>query len=483
MHITASGAIVGVLALAASLTVSPPAQAEPDPGRCDDAAPAPFVDRDDIAVVHRDAVDCLWHVGIALGQVDGDGHRRFAPRSRITRAQFAAMVHRILTEWDEDADLPAPRRPRFDDVPEGHTFDTEIHVLEQTGIVRGTTSSTFVPAAPVRRDQTASLLRRAAEWSTGRSLSVQAGPYYRDLGGNAHRESIDVAFEHGIMAGIRRPCGDGGGVFSPERPTERQQAASVLVRAIEAFDRIDRGEGGDQRGDPECPSPVWEPRVAAARDYAQTRSGSVSFAAVGTDGEPVGSRSGTRVSAASVLKVMFMVAYLRHPDVRDRPLRQSDRDLLEPMIRRSANEPATRIADMLGPGPMERLAERAGMRDFSYTRPWGASQTSARDQAVFMHDLHRHLPSRHRDYALGLLASIVPEQRWGIGEVPTPGWTQHFKGGWGSGSGAVDHQVALLRYEDGTRVAVAVMTTGNPDHEYGKATLRGVFRRLLSDLP
>jgi hypothetical protein len=481
MHTTASGAIVGALALAASLTVGPPAQA--DPGPCDDVAHAPFVDRDDIAVVHRDAVDCLWHLGVVRGQVDEDGRRRFAPRSRITRAQFAATVHRILVVADADADFPDPRRPRFDDVPEGQTFDEEIHVLEQTGIVRGTTPTTFDPAAPVRRDQTASLLRRAAEWTTGRSLTVQAGPYFRDLAGNVHRGSIDVAFEHGIVTGTQRPCGDGRGVFAPDRPTERQQAASVLVRSLDAFDRIDRGEGGDQRGDPECPSPVWEPRVAAARDYAETRAGSVSFAAVGTGGEMVGSRSGTRVSAASVLKVMFMVAYLRHPEVRDRPLRQQDRDLLEPMIRRSANEPATRIADMLGPGPMERLAERAGMRDFSYTRPWGASQTSARDQALFMHELHRHLPSRHRDYALDLLTRIVPEQRWGIGEVPTPGWTPHFKGGWGSGTGAVDHQVALLRYEDGTRVAVAVMTTGNPDHEYGKTTLRGVFRRLLADLP
>lgn len=481
MHTTGSGAVVAALALAASLMVGPPAGAEPS--RCDDVAAAPFADRADIAAVHRDAVDCLWHLGIVLGQVDDDGQRRFAPRSKITRAQFSATVHRILLEADPDADLPSPRRPRFDDVPEGHTFDTEIHVLEQTGIVHGTTPATFAPSAPVRRDQTASLLRRAAQWTTGRSLAVQAGPYFRDLAGNVHRESIDVAFEHGIVAGTQRPCGDGGGVFAPDRPTQRQQAASLLVRALEAFDRIDRGEGGDQRGDAECPSPVWEPRVAAAREYAQTRSGSISFAAVGTEGQMVGSRSDTRVSAASVLKVMFLVAYLRHPDVRDRPLRQHDRDLLEPMIRRSANEPATRIADMLGPGPMERLAERAGMRDFSYTRPWGASQTSARDQAAFMHELHRHLPSRHRDYALDLLTRIVPEQRWGIGEVPTPGWTQHYKGGWGSGTGAVDHQVALLRYEDGTRVAVAVMTTGNPDHEYGKATLRGVFRRLLSDLP
>jgi len=229
------------------------------------------------------------------------------------------------------------------------------------------------------------------------------------------------------------------------------------------------------------PAVRWTPRVDHAIAYARTRAGSISFAAVGTDGVLVGHRAETRVPIASVLKVMFMTAHLRQAAARD--LTTSDRALLEPMIRRSANEPATQIANRLGPGPLQALAADAGMRDFSYTRPWGLTRTSARDQARFLHDLERHLPSRHRAEALRLLTEVVSEQRWGIGEIATPGWTVHFKGGWGSGSGAVDHQVALLRHPSGAHAAVAVMTTGNPSHAYGNDTLREVFRRLLADLP
>lgn len=229
------------------------------------------------------------------------------------------------------------------------------------------------------------------------------------------------------------------------------------------------------------PPPRWIPRLDEAMAYARTRAGSVSFAAIGTDGAPAGHRAETRVPAASVLKVMFLVAHLR--TAADRELTQSDRALLEPMIRRSANEPATQIANRLGPGPMYQLAADAGMRDFSYTRPWGSSRTSARDQARFMLEVDRFVPQRHRAYALRLLTEVVAEQRWGIGEVATPGWTPHFKGGWGSGTGAIDHQVVLLRHRDGTRVALAVMTTGSSSHAYGKDTLRGVFQRLLADLP
>jgi len=57
----------------------------------------------------------------------------------------------------------------------------------------------------------------------------------------------------------------------------------------------------------------------------------------------------------------------------------------------------------------------------------------------------------------------------------------YFKGGWGSGSGAVDHQVALLTHGD-IRLSVAVLTASNGSHATGKATLECVFRRLLRGL-
>ena len=57
----------------------------------------------------------------------------------------------------------------------------------------------------------------------------------------------------------------------------------------------------------------------------------------------------------------------------------------------------------------------------------------------------------------------------------------YFKGGWGSGSGAVDHQVALLKRGE-ERVAVAVFTASNGSHATGKQTLEGVFRHLLQGL-
>ncbi len=78
--------------------------------------------------------------------------------------------------------------------------------------------------------------------------------------------------------------------------------------------------------------------------------------------------------------------------------------------------------------------------------------------------------------------SIVPSQRWGIGEVSPPGWRLYFKGGWGSGTGLIDNQVALLR-RGCARLSIAVLTMDDGSHAYGKQTLRAIFARLLRGLP
>ena len=187
------------------------------------------------------------------------------------------------------------------------------------------------------------------------------------------------------------------------------------------------------------------------------------------------------VPSASVVKAMLLVAYLRQPGVRGRALRPADRALLGPMIRRSDNAAASRVCNVVGTGGLARLARRAHMRHFHATRPWGLSTIDVADQTRFFLHIERHLPRRHRRYALRLLRSIVPSQRWGIARVRPRGWALYFKGGWGSGSGWADHQVALLR-RGRRRLAVAILITSSPSHEYGNETLRGVAARLLRGL-
>jgi Beta-lactamase enzyme family len=223
----------------------------------------------------------------------------------------------------------------------------------------------------------------------------------------------------------------------------------------------------------------WRPNIAAARRYARHRAGEVAFAVIDQRGRYYGYRAASTAPAASVFKVMLLASFLRMRD--GRGLSRRDKALLAPMIRRSDSVAATEVRDLVGRRRIERLARVAGMRDFDYRWVWGESRTSPRDQVRFMDHLMSYIPRAHRAYARYLLSHVIRPQRWGIGRVVPVGWTPYLKGGWGSGSGRVDHQVALLR-RGPHRIALALFTQFDPDHAYGKQTLRGLAARLLGGL-
>jgi hypothetical protein len=225
----------------------------------------------------------------------------------------------------------------------------------------------------------------------------------------------------------------------------------------------------------------WRPAVHSAAEYAAKRRGVIAFS-VRTPGHRWGWHAERVYPMASLLKPMLTVAYLDRAGVRGRALTRADKALLSPMIRRSDNAAASRVLGIVGVSGLRRVARRAGMKRFTAVTPvWGLSRTTASDQSRFFLRIDSLLPPRHRAYAMKLLATIVPSQRWGIGQVRLPGWKLYFKGGWGSGTGWVDHQSALLVRGD-ERVAVSVMTQNDGSHAYGNETLRGVAKRLLGGL-
>ena len=229
--------------------------------------------------------------------------------------------------------------------------------------------------------------------------------------------------------------------------------------------------------------PTWKSRMAAAERYAQARSGTITFAVVDEAGRLHGYHARAVAPSASVLKAMLLVAYLRGPDVRGRDLEQWERDLLRPMIQRSDNGAAVRMIGLVGEARLEALGKTADMDHFRLHWPdWGQSEVTPRGQALFFHGIDRLVPARHRRYAMRLLATVVPSQRWGLGRVPRGLWKLYFKGGWSTGTGLVDHQVALYR-AGGERFSLALFTRFDPNHEYGKETLRGLATRLLRGVP
>jgi len=227
----------------------------------------------------------------------------------------------------------------------------------------------------------------------------------------------------------------------------------------------------------------WKPGRDAAVEYAKSRKGIIGFA-VRTEHGFWAWHQTRQMPSASVIKAMILVAYLSRGDVRNRDL-QTDTNsydaALRPMITRSDDNATNKVFKKVGFDGLRRLADRVGMKRFETTDHWGRSKIDAGDQSLFFLHIDGFMPERHRAYGMKLLNSIVPEQRWGIWQVKPPGWKLYSKGGWGAGTGWVDHQVSLLTR--GTmRVAVAILTHWDGSHAYGKENLRGIAKRLLRGL-
>ncbi|HEX4364611.1 MAG TPA: serine hydrolase [Solirubrobacteraceae bacterium] len=212
-----------------------------------------------------------------------------------------------------------------------------------------------------------------------------------------------------------------------------------------------------------------------ARSYAQSRAGTVSFAVLEPGRRVHGLRRTAVYPSASVVKAMLLVAVLRRAGAR--PLGSQERALLEPMVMVSDNAAALAVYASVGKAGLWRVARAARMQHFGGVPALFDAQITAADQARLFLRIDRLVPPAHRAFARRLLSSIVGWQRWGIAPV-----AKHlrlkafFKGGWRSG---LVHQVALLE-RGGRRLALAVLTLGEPSMAYGEQTISGIAARVLA---
>jgi len=226
------------------------------------------------------------------------------------------------------------------------------------------------------------------------------------------------------------------------------------------------------------------PTTAALRQawsYALSREGEVSFAVVDTEGRLRGRDEDRLYSAASTVKAMLLAAELARLEREGLALDPSTASLLDAMITSSDNAAADTIYGRVGDAGMFAVAEQAGMQGFTEAGHWGNAQVSAADLARLFAHLDELMAGPEREYALGLLGSIAPEQSWGIPDAAGQRWAVRFKGGW-LPDNALVHQAAELREREGRReLSLAVLTDVQPSHDYGVETVRGIAQRLLAE--
>jgi hypothetical protein len=203
---------------------------------------------------------------------------------------------------------------------------------------------------------------------------------------------------------------------------------------------------------------------------------------IDSSGHVAGVRLHDHFESASIVKVMFLTAFLQRLARDHRGLSRADEALLYPMIHESNNDDASAVLARVGGAAIARVAREAGMSDYAPGAGWWAfTQTSAIDQARMFAALPRLIPERFYAYARHLLATIEPEQSWGFPPVARPAWKVFFKTGALPSRGLFNEGALLER--GAVRFTVAVMTDGEPSQAYGEGTIEGVAAALLAHAP
>lgn len=156
------------------------------------------------------------------GIVDGNGDGAFLPRQTVTRAEFTAMVGRMLGMEPVLNDLPAYR-----DVQKQAWYYGWVHAGSNLSIVNGKGERLFRPLDNLSRQEAAVIVVRAMK-QEGRYGSGAAYRYddADEVAGWA-RTGVGAATSFGWMQGSQ-------GLFRPESEITREETAALLDRVLES---------------------------------------------------------------------------------------------------------------------------------------------------------------------------------------------------------------------------------------------------------
>ena len=185
------------------------------------------------------APDNWAHAGldycIYRGYINGLSATTVDPSGTCTRAQLVCILYRIQGEPKvvEDYELDKLRAP-FDDVPRGQWYTNAIWWAKLTGIVNGTSATTFDPSGQITREQLAAILYRYtakyAPDATGNAASLAAYPDAGSVSAYA-RDAMAWAVGNGLISGLPHGKTD---YLEPGGSATRAQVATILMRYEQA---------------------------------------------------------------------------------------------------------------------------------------------------------------------------------------------------------------------------------------------------------
>ncbi len=283
--------------------------------------------------------------------------------------------------------------------------------------------------------------------------------------------------------------------MKPGRRLTGGAAAALVAAALIAFPArpADAAAGRAAASSAVCSSSSHSALAARlSRDIAAARHGRVSSIAVEVDDPGIGLvcrlDSTWHFDSASVVKVTILGALLRKAQDQHRYLTRTERALAWAMITRSDNDAASQLWAEVGHGSLQHFLNLAGMTH-TVLGPdglWGLTQITASDETLLLRlllEANRVLDTSSRDYALSLMAHVIPAPRWGVPAGAPASLTVHVKNGWLplATHGWRIHSIGCFTGHGGG-YSIVVLTQDNPTMAYGIATIEAIAEVVNRDL-
>lgn len=173
---------------------------------------------------------------IYRGYIAGTSASTVAPTGVCTRAQLVSILYRIQGEPTtvKDYELAKLRAP-FNDVPRGQWYTDAIWWAKLTGVVSGTSATTFDPSGEITREQLAVILYNYTQQFAPGSLTATGSlAGFPDAGSVSSWARTEMAWAvgNGLISGT----GSGGVAYlSPKGSATRAQVAAILMRFEQAM--------------------------------------------------------------------------------------------------------------------------------------------------------------------------------------------------------------------------------------------------------
>lgn len=160
----------------------------------------------------------------AKGAIEGKSEGKFAPKDKVTRAEFAKMLVRALDLENGSA------AEGFADVNEADWFAPYVAAAADLKIINGRSAMKFDPNATITRAEMATMIARALKVSQG---AADVADVNAALKGFADAGKINATLKDGVaFAATHEIVIGNAGKFLPNNNATRAEAAVIIYRAL-----------------------------------------------------------------------------------------------------------------------------------------------------------------------------------------------------------------------------------------------------------